>query len=426
MRRFIFYRLLLIIVTCILSASQSHAYSVLTHEAIIDATWDKSIQPLLLERYPGATKEQVEEARAYAYGGSVAPDMGYYPFGAKQFTELAHYVRTGDLVNNMLAEAQNLDEYAFALGFLCHYNADKYGHSIGVNRSVPLLYDKDKQYGAVVTYEQDPVSHIRTEFGFDVLQTARGNYASEKYHGFIGFKVSKPLLERAFLKTYGLDINDMFPDFPLAVETFRWIVKSFFPEITRAAWAARKKEIREANPNIDRRKFEYRIHTAQYYREFGKKHHRPGVGASVLALVVRVAPKVGPLKDLKIKIPNAQAEKLFVQSFDTVSVHYTACLDKLHHTKTASLQFADIDFDTGHNTYPGEYGLADKNYILLLLKLKQNNFKNVDADLRQNIIQYYSQCNERLAAMAGTDQWNNVNKALEQLIDLKVGYSSKQ
>ena len=38
------------------------AYSVLTHEAIIDAAWDRSIQPLLLQRFPGLTPEDVQGA----------------------------------------------------------------------------------------------------------------------------------------------------------------------------------------------------------------------------------------------------------------------------------------------------------------------------------------------------------------------------
>src|ERR1041385_3974119 len=179
----------------------SKAYSVLTHEAIVDASWDSSIQPLLLKKYPRATQDDLNDARAYVYGGAIMPDMGYYPFGNKFFTNLVHYVRSGDFVTALLDESQDLNEYAFAVGALCHYNADKYGHSIGVNRSAPLIYpDIKAKYGDVVTYAEDKTSHIRTEFGFDVLQTARGNYLPTAYHNFIGFEIAKPVLERAFLK----------------------------------------------------------------------------------------------------------------------------------------------------------------------------------------------------------------------------------
>ncbi len=242
-------KLLMAVMYVLYCPLQSEAYSVLTHEAIIDVTWDKTIEPLLLKKYPGSTEDQLKEAHAYAYGGAIAPDMGYYPFGSKLFTNLVHYVRSGDFVIALLDEEQDINEYAFALGVLSHYCADKYGHPIGTNCCVPIVYSKDKEkYGSVVTYEQDPVSHVRMEFGFDVLQTARGNYASEMYHSFIGFKIARPVLERAFLKTYGLSISDVFNDFPLAVETFRWIVKNFFPTITRAAWASRKKRYPESKP----------------------------------------------------------------------------------------------------------------------------------------------------------------------------------
>ena len=212
------------------------AYSVLTHEAIVDAMWNISIKPLLKQKFPNATEEQLKKAHAYVYGGAVAPDMGYYPFGSKLFTNLVHYVRSGDFVIALLDEAETIDEYAFALGVMSHYNADNYGHPLGVNVSVPIIYPKvRKKYGDVVTYEQNKAAHVKTEFGFDVLQTARGNYAPEAYHDFIGFEISKPVLERAFLKTYGLTLDDVFHNFSLAVGTFRWTVKDMFPTITKTA-----------------------------------------------------------------------------------------------------------------------------------------------------------------------------------------------
>ena len=392
---------------------QSSAYSVLTHEALIDVTWDNTIQPLLLKRYPASTEAQLKDAHAYAYGGAVVPDMGYYPFGSKLFTNLVHYVRSGDFVNAALDEARDINEYAFALGILCHYNADKYGHPMATNHCVPLVYTKDKEkFGTIVTYQQDPISHIRMEFGFDILQTARGNYATEKYHDFIGFKVSQPLLERAFLKTYGLDINDIFKDLPLAISTFRWIIKDFFPTITRAAWSSKKKEIRKSTPGITKRKFEYKMRKANYYHEYGGKHENPGFFPGVLSVIFRGLPKIGPLKDLKVKVPGPEAEKLFIQSFDTVQAHYTRILKTFPEKNPC---FTNIDFDTGNNTTPGEYVLADETYMDFLLKLKDNNFKHLNVALKQNIIKYYGSCNEQLAAIAGVDKWTQVSNALDTL-----------
>ena len=170
------YKFIIVALSLLYCPLQLDAYSVLTHEAIIDVTWDKAIKPLLLKKYPGSTEDQLKDAHAYAYGGAITPDIGYYPFGAKFFTYLVHYVRTGDFINAMLDESKDINEYAFSLGFLSHYYADIYGHSIGVNHCVPILYPADeKKYGAVVTYADDPVSHIRMEFGFDIIQTVRSN-----------------------------------------------------------------------------------------------------------------------------------------------------------------------------------------------------------------------------------------------------------
>src|ERR1035441_4856670 len=111
--------------------------------------------------------------------------MGYYPFGSKYFSDLVHYVRSGDFVEALVRGAQDLDELAFALGALAHYAADNNGHPIAVNRAVAMEYPKLRaQYGDEVTYADDPPAHLKTEFGFDVAQVAQGNYAAAGYHAF--------------------------------------------------------------------------------------------------------------------------------------------------------------------------------------------------------------------------------------------------
>ena len=100
----------------LLLAQASLGYSVLSHQAIIDTTWKDSLRPLLLKRFPQATEEQLREAHAYAYGGAIIQDMGYYPHGSMFFSDLAHYVRSGDFVVALLRDSKDLNEYAFALG----------------------------------------------------------------------------------------------------------------------------------------------------------------------------------------------------------------------------------------------------------------------------------------------------------------------
>src|ERR1700756_364798 len=139
------------------SSQNAYSYSVLTHEAIIDSTWDSAIKPLLLRRFPTATPDDLTVAHAYAYGGSIIQDLGYYPFGSKFYSDLTHYVRSGDFIVNMIRESQNLNEYAFSLGALSHYAADNDGHRMATNVSVPLLFPELRlKFGSTITYADDP------------------------------------------------------------------------------------------------------------------------------------------------------------------------------------------------------------------------------------------------------------------------------
>ncbi|MES1198165.1 MAG: zinc dependent phospholipase C family protein [Chitinophagaceae bacterium] len=395
------------------SPRSSIAYSVLTHEAIVDAAWEKTIQPLLQRKYPGITEEQLKEAHSYAYGGAIAPDMGYFPLGSRFFTNLVHYVRSGDFVNSLLDEAHDVNEYAFALGFLSHYMADKYGHFLGTNRCVPIVYPKMmKRYGSVVTYEEDQISHKRMEFAFDVLQTAKGNYASKAYHDFIGFNVSRSLLERAFMKTYGLDINALFKNFSFSIRIFRLSVKSLFPILTKAAWVTKKDEILKLEPTATSRSFRRKMSNANYYMESGQKQKQPGFFTHGLSWLIRVLPKTGPLKSLKFKEPGLEAEKLFIQSFDTVLMNYTSSMIALSAT---NINFVNIDFDTGYTTVPGEYELADVSYGALVIKLSKKRSDHLNDGLKQNIIEFYSNPEAAAAAKNEKIEWKRITRALKRL-----------
>ncbi|MEO6829561.1 MAG: zinc dependent phospholipase C family protein, partial [Acidobacteriaceae bacterium] len=107
---------------------QAVAYSVLSHEETVDMAWKHHIVPLLQERYPSATADELRVAHSYAYGGCIIQDLGYYPFGSHQFSDLLHYVRTGVFINNLLKDSSSLNEYAFSLGALAHYYGDTTGH----------------------------------------------------------------------------------------------------------------------------------------------------------------------------------------------------------------------------------------------------------------------------------------------------------
>src|SRR5271165_3135900 len=290
------------------------AYSVLTHEAIIDTAWETSLKPLLQKRYPDVTPQQLVEAHAYAYGGAILQDMGYYPFGSRSFSDLTHYVRSGDFVTALLHDAQNVNEYAFALGALAHYCSDIEGHPIATNRVVPILNPKlRRKFGPTMTYEDDPAAHLKVEFGFDVVQVAQGAYAPQAYHDYIGFQVSKPVLERAFADTYGVNINDLFVSLDLALGSYRHSVGSVIPEMTKSAWAAKKDEIVKAHPGMTARKFRYNLSRASFEKEWGRKYEKPGFGARLLAFLFRIIPKIGPFRALAFRPLTPQTERMFME-----------------------------------------------------------------------------------------------------------------
>ena len=364
-----------------------NGYGVLTHEAIIDGLWEKTILPLLKAKYPSSTAEEQKEAHAYAYGGAVAPDMGYYPFGSPLFTNLVHYVRSGDMVTALLKNANNINQYAFAIGYMSHYYADNYGHPLATNRSVPLVYPNlRRKYGSEITYAENKISHMRMEFGFDVLQIAKGNYASQAYKDLIGFKVDTAVLSKAFLETYGLNINDVFNNrFSLAVESFRWIVANIFPVITRAAWASKRSDIIKKDSTATGKNFRYKMRQKEYNKQYGTGYKHPGFFPTIVSFFIRVLPKVGPLRSLRFRTPTALAEKYFVQSFDSITQHYSAGLKRLNR----GINLKDFDFDTGKPTALCEYSLADNTYDAWLVQLNNDKFKNITMQQKQNILDFY-------------------------------------
>ena len=369
------------------AARVSTAYSVLTHEEIVDLLWKDQIQPLLKKQFPSATEEDLRKAHAYAYGGSLVQDMGYYPFGNKHFSDLVHYVRSGDFVMNLIAEASDLNEYAFALGALSHYAADNIGHPT-INRVVTIEFPKLKRkFGESATYADDPKAHIRTEFGFDMVQVAKNRYTSDRYHDFIGFEVSKDLLDRAFLKTYGLQLGDVFGDTDLAIGTFRRAISAVIPEMTRVALLTRKKEIVNDTPNFHKQRFLYYISRKDYEKEWGKGYRKPGFGTRVLAFFLRWVPKVGPFRALAFKIPTTQTEDMYIKSVDLTIQDYSKLL---HDTKLADLRLPNKDFDTGKKTEAGEYSLTDKAYEKLLDQLADKHFEHLTPELQSNILEFYS------------------------------------
>jgi len=405
-------RVAALLLLVLLSSGSTFAYSVLTHEEIVDLLWLSKVQPLLLQRFPDLSEDQIKEAHAYAYGGSVIQDLGYYPFGSKDFSDLAHYVRSGDLVHELLAESQDANEYAFALGALSHYAADIGGHP-AINQAVAIDYPKLRaKYGNSVRYAQDRTAHLKTEFGFDTLQVAKNRYAPEQYHDFIGFKVSNALLERVFPVVYGLELKDVLAHEDLAVGSYRFAVSRLIPEMTQVALQTHKKELIREKPDFAKKKFLYRLSRSDYEREWGKTYTKPGFGTRILSTFLRFMPKIGPFKGLGFNNPTPQTEDLYIKSINTTVDHYRALLEEV---RAATLVLPNCDLDTGNVTAAGEYSLTDETYANLLAKLSAHNFDKTSAQLRDNILEFYADPSLPNETRKDPARWQAVLTDLSQL-----------
>ncbi len=399
----------------LVSPPVSYGYSVLTHEAIVDSLWDASIQKMLLKRFPEATPEELEQAHAYAYGGCIIQDMGYYPFSSKLFSDLTHYVRSGDFIVALIRESQDLNDYAFALGALSHYAADDNGHRLGTNVAVPILYPRlRRRFGKEVTYWDNPLSHLRTEFGFDVLQVAQGRYAPERYHAFIGFQVAKPLLERAFLDTYGVELKDVFGNLDLALGSFRYSVGSIIPGMTRVAWQLKGDQVTKEIPGITKKKFLYNLSRSSYEKEWGTGYRRPGLRIRFVTWFLRIIPKIGPFKSLAFRAPTPEVEKMFMASFNATIDNYRTLLANVD---AGRLELRNQNFDVGEPTLAGTYAGMDQAYDKLLGKLADHKFNGVSPELRANMLNYYK--DRKPPASPATEkagaEWAKLMERLEQL-----------
>jgi hypothetical protein len=393
--------------------SPVHAYAVLSHEAIIDAAWEAHIKPLLLKKFPQATEEDLSRAQAYAYGGAIIQDMGYYPYGSPFFSDLTHYIRSGDFILALLRNAKDLHEYAFAVGALAHYSADNNGHRIGTNRAVPILYPGlRKKYGDSVSYEDARLAHVKTEFGFDVLEIARERYAPDSYHDFIGFEVSRVVLDQAFRETYGLELKDVLLNEDKVLSSYRHDVSKLIPKATRIAWHLKQDEIKDDIPDATKRRFLYNLSRSNYEREWGKDYHKPGPGERFLAFLYKLIPKFGPLQILQFRTPTPQTEQMFEASFNATLDRYRELLRELREDR---LDLPNDNFDVGESTGPGKYRLNDEAHAELLDKLAASSFAKASPQIKEELVRFYAEPDLPYATKRNAKAWAKLQTELQQL-----------
>jgi hypothetical protein len=375
--------------TLLLSApTPSGAYSVLAHEALLDSVWDVSVVPFIEQRFPGTSAEDVARARAYAYGGSLIQDLGYYPFGSRFFSNLVHYVRSGEFVAALVREARDVNELAFALGALAHYAGDTVGHGVAVNRAVPLMYPKlARAHGDEVLYAHAKARHVMVEFSFDVLHVARGTFRSDAYQQLVGFEVATPALERAFRATYGLELQELFGDIDLAIGSYRRAASRVIPDITRIAWREKRDEILATSPTLAEQDVVYVLTPQQYDETFGTRYRKPGILARVVVALFKVIPRFGPFRSLAFEPLSPEAERLFLLSFDQAQGKYR---EAVLGSSGGAVSVGDADLDTGRPPVRGANPLADETFGELLERLEKRRFAGVPEALASAINSHYA------------------------------------
>jgi Zinc dependent phospholipase C len=393
---------------------RTEAYSVMSHQAIIDVVWESSMKPAIHKRFPNATDDEIDRGQAYAYGGAIIQDLGYYPGGNPFFSDLTHYVRSGDFVLALLRDSQDVYEYSFALGSMAHYAADNNGHRVGTNRAVPLLYPKlKKKYGDFVAYEDDKLAHLKTEFGFDVLEVAKERYAPESYHDYIGFEVSPRVLDQAFQETYGLDLKKVLSNQDHVFGSYRHAVSDLIPQATRIAWHLKKDEIQKDEPGITKNKFLYNLRRANYEKEWGKDYTRPKFSDKLLAFIYRILPKIGPLRVLQFKTPTPEAERMFEKSFNDTLDQYRILLKEERETGKPSM--TNDNFDVGAVSAPGQYHLSDATHAKLLDQLAEQQFSGTTPEIRAELLDFFSSPDAPFVLKKDAKGWAKVQSQLEQL-----------
>jgi hypothetical protein len=407
------------VVAVLLIAPFSFAFSFLTHETIIDMTWESGIKPVLLSQYPGTTPEQLRIAHGYAYGGSVIQDAGYYPFGRPSFSNLAHYVRTGDFVTNLIHQARNVDELAFALGALSHYVGDTMGHMDAINPAVGVEFPGlAEKYGPIVTYEESPHAHVRTEFAFDVDQLSHARFAPAAYLRHVGFRVPRKLLERAFYATYGLSLSSVIGNESHAFRSYDWAVRQFLPRIAYAEVLLHRKSFPPDEDSPEFLEFEQRLKDASALNGWeAYRKHKPSFTTKVFACLLVITPKIGVLSDLAIRGPGRETEEKYVEGVNRSTDRYMQLLGELAQKGHDGFAVPDLDLDTGYASRPGTYRLTDKTYATLLDRVTRHTARP-PIGLRQNILAYYSDPNAPIETKKHPRQWRKVEEELSVLRDM--------
>jgi hypothetical protein len=445
-----------------ISPRPAEGYGLLTHHQLIDQSWDSTIVPILLSRYPQLTTDQLKRAHAYAYGGSVIQDLGYYPFSNAFFSDLTHYVRSGDFVRSLLRNSHNANELAFAIGALSHYFGDAIGHSQATNPSVAEAFPKlGAKYGSSVNYAQGKNAHGQVEFAFDINQASKRRLAPYDYVSSIGLEIPWDQIAAAFQETYGFAIHDILGHYQDALRSYRFATRRFLPEFTYAEALIHQRGFPDdmSGPEFD--SFEQRTARLAQEAEWDRYRKNPGLGTHVLAGLIVIIPKVGPIKMLAIKGPTERAEARYIESTNLSTTALGLALQQLgvdHARDITDREIVDAirqenalitgegratvavsaprsgvtlpaslvpnrDLDTGQRVVPGGYPLTDATYAQLLARVTRDPAQMIPEGLKQDILEYYADPDAPISTKRDPKRWAELERQLQILTGMPVDLS---
>jgi len=123
-------------------------------------------------------------------------------------------------------------------------------------------------------------------------------------------------------------------------------------------------------------------------------------------------PKIGPFKGLAFNNPTPQTEDLYFKSINTTVDQYRAFLEEVRSDK---LVLPNCDLDSGNVTKAAEYSLTDDTYADLLAQLSKRKFEGTSPELRDNILQFYSDLSVPIETKKDQPRWQAVLTELDQL-----------
>jgi hypothetical protein len=182
--------------------------------------------------------------------------------------------------------------------------------------------------------------------------------------------------------------------------------------MTQVALQTHKKDLMREKPDFAKQKFLYRLSRSSYEKEWGKDYVKPGLGTRILSTLLRYMPRIGPFKGLGFKNPTPQTEDLYIKSINTTVDQYGALLKEVG---TDRLVLPNYDLDSGAPTKAAEYSLTDETYAKLLGRLVERKFDLTTPELRDNVLQFYSDLSVPIETKNNPARWQAVLTGLEQL-----------